>query len=292
MITFVERIACPLCGGKDFRVLIERGFDAPDMQVFFKEFYVGRAQVPKGRYALAECICGGVWQKNILNDAGMEALYGRWIDPSESFKKKTAAHWDLYRKYAREVQFIEKLFPKKVPCEINVLDFGAGWGMWLQMARAHGLKGMGVEIAADRILYAQTLGIELVPTLEDLSHGILFDFINAEQVFEHVADPRSEITALIAKLRPGGVMHIAVPNGEPDIIRARKGLWRPVKGATQPLEHVNAYTAKSLDSFLKHHGLVYVDDGSAAFRGRTAAFHSFMRKVRGPYTTSQYVRKT
>jgi len=40
-----------------------------------------------------------------------------------------------------------------------------------------------------------------------------FDFINVDQVFEHLPYPRATLANLTTKLRAGGVVRISVPNG-------------------------------------------------------------------------------
>lgn len=40
-----------------------------------------------------------------------------------------------------------------------------------------------------------------------------FDFINSEQVFEHLVEPRQALASLSRALRCGGLLRISVPNG-------------------------------------------------------------------------------
>lgn len=62
-----------------------------------------------------------------------------------------------------------------------------GWGDWFQMAQSFGCKAAGMELSEARVSHAQSRGVPAVEWQELASRR--FDFINTEQVFEHVTDP-------------------------------------------------------------------------------------------------------
>jgi hypothetical protein len=50
----------------------------------------------------------------------------------------------------------------------------------------------------------------------------------------------------VDKLRPGGLLHLAVPDGSGTEARFKKP-WTAGKDACHPLEHINTFTRKTLE---------------------------------------------
>lgn len=146
----------------------------------------------------------------------------------------------------------------KPPHEMEVLDFGMGWSEWLQMARAWGCRVTGMELSEERVRHARSLGIEIID-LDDAA-GRRFDFINTEQVFEHLVSPLDILERLGSLLKPGGLLKVSVPDGRkmPKVIDdlASGGQWSPERVmAIAPLEHVNCFTYDSIVAMGKAAGL-------------------------------------
>jgi trans-aconitate methyltransferase len=79
-----------------------------------------------------------------------------------------------------------------------------------------------------------------------------FDFINAEQIFEHLVEPREALARLHGALAPGGVIRINVPDGR----NIKRNLERPDWNSPEdspnslndvaPLQHLNSYNFDAL----------------------------------------------
>jgi SAM-dependent methyltransferase len=89
-----------------------------------------------------------------------------------------------------------------------------------------------------------------------------FDFINTEQVFEHLPSPGDDLRRLVQALRPNGVLKIGVPYDPqlrrkldcPDWIAAKNS---PASlNAVAPIEHLNHFEPASLDALCSQAGLV------------------------------------
>lgn len=271
-----ERKECPLCARDEKEILVDRAYTDSALQEYLHIFYEDRADVTiltDARYILARCeTCGFMWQTSVLGEVGMTALYGTWIDAQKSFDKKVRGRHGWFDRYSTEVVFMKMLFQNLSPKDIRVLDFGCGWGFWARMALAHGCAVTGLEVADDRITYMEKHGIKTTCSLTEL-HRKQFDFINAEQVFEHIENPKETIEQLAAFIAPGGFLHIAVPDGT----GFNKSSWGPEKGPTQPLEHINTFTPRTLAQLGAGAGLsVYC---SGAYAMATAAPIDFSRGV-------------
>ncbi|NJO07119.1 MAG: class I SAM-dependent methyltransferase, partial [Chloroflexaceae bacterium] len=243
----VERLTCAVCGATHSTTLLDHTFCDPPVWEFLESYYAGRVEpemLTGGRFTVSQCrVCGFIWQRYILDDAGMTALYEHWIDPRESLNKKVHANARLFLDYAHQMRLIAALFPDKAPDSIRLLDFGMGWGYWCQAAQAFGYRVVGQEFAQTRLDYARVHGVPVVCSLAELT-GQSFDVINAEQVFEHIPQPLATLEALAALLAPGGVIRIAVPNGSDIVRKLRATNWQASKDALHPLEHINCFTAR------------------------------------------------
>jgi 2-polyprenyl-6-hydroxyphenyl methylase/3-demethylubiquinone-9 3-methyltransferase len=99
----------------------------------------------------------------------------------------------------------------------SALDVGCGAGLLAEPLARLGAKVTAVDAAPELIEVArahaagQGLAIDYRATgVEDV--GDKFDLVTAMEVIEHVADPRSFIGSLAARLAPGGLMILSTPN--------------------------------------------------------------------------------
>lgn len=231
-------------------------FSEPEVADFLREYYENRIDIAvlgDAKYEVVRCVeCHFLWQKNVLNDRGITALYGDWISSDASKSKRADAAVNLLGAYAREVMSVARLV-KKEPSDMAVLDFGMGWGRWSLMAKAFGFQSYGVELSEERCAYARSLGIETI-TEEEIGED-RFDFINSEQTFEHIKDPRGTAERLACGLKRGGVLRIAVPDADKSLAHFTSKNWKARKDAFHPLEHINSFTHETLGFLGKTVGL-------------------------------------
>ena len=106
----------------------------------------------------------------------------------------------------------------------RLLDVGCGGGYFLRICSKLGAKVQGVEpskIAAEK---ARRQGLSVFNgMLDHFASAQRFDIITANQVLEHVPDPVFTLRKMKNLLAPGGMIWLAVPNG--DCVWARKLGW-------------------------------------------------------------------
>lgn len=253
---FDTRTACPGCGGARFMAIYEAAFDQPPIRGYLEWFYrpVGGVELEylKGAvYCLCECGgCGMIFQKQIPNEQLMKRLYERWIDP-EKVRAANEGHEGLayHVSHAEEVMRVIAWLGRP-PSSLSFLDFGMGWGHWALMAKAFGCDAYGSELSTERIQHARSQGIKVV-SWEEIPH-CRFDFINTEQVFEHIPKPLETLCHLKQSLKPGGVIKVSVPNTRHIGRKLRVMDWEARRGsrnsltAVAPLQHINCYRRSSL----------------------------------------------
>jgi SAM-dependent methyltransferase len=253
---FTERKSCPCCRSPKSRELYSSPFDAAPVKEYLEAFYAPQGGVEfqylqAACYVLAECQdCGLIFQRQILNDLLMAKLYGCWIDPAkvryqESLETGTARSAG----HAREIAGIIGLL-RRSPASLRLFDFGMGWGQWALMAKAFGCDSYGFELCSERIEAARFGGIKIVGWDEIPRQQ--FDFINTEQVLEHVPEPLETILHLKKALKPGGLLKISVPSAHNMARRLKRMDWQAPKWSryslnpVAPLEHINFFRSSSL----------------------------------------------
>jgi len=236
---------------------------------FLDSFYSPQGKIEfeylKGaNFILDECKnCRTIFQKEIPNEFLMNKLYEEWIDPVKVYNMSLKTD-DLimFSDYAQEIMMLIRYF-KKQPGELSFFDFGMGWGKWCNMAKAFGCESYGVELSKTRIEHAKSLGIKVL-NYDELSN-CRFDFINTEQVFEHISEPLQTLKFLKKSLKPTGLLKISVPN-DPDIKKKIKlGDWTASKNsknslnAVSPLEHINCFNRFAIIKMADMAGLELVE---------------------------------
>lgn len=242
-----------------------------------------------------ECTdCGLIFQGEVGTAALRERLYEQWIDPDLA--------WARHRKRAglrrslNQARTIASIIAQlqRPSADIAMLDFGMGWGDWCAMARGFGCRVTGVELSARRGAHAAALGIDVIAG-DALGEG-RFDFVNVFHVLEHVPDPFEVVSRIARSLARHGLVRIAVP--DVDHIRDRLAQLTAAStpefveslNAVAPLEHINAFDARSLTRMAARAGLqpatfAYLPpfDDRLAVAGSGTAFHQWIGRVLRPF---------
>ncbi len=104
----------------------------------------------------------------------------------------------------------------------TILDFGCGTGATL--SRLDAAKHIGIEIGEAASLIAQSAGIEVYKTLQELASASVDTAISFHAI-EHVENPLSILQELARVVKPGGKLRLVVPGENPH--DPRQALWFP-----------------------------------------------------------------
>jgi hypothetical protein len=264
---FENRTSCPACLNERSEVLLDIPYSDERISNYLKDFYTRQGKIDLAllittNYTLIKCLeCSLIYQKNIPNEALSGILYEEWIDPSIASEKSKTHDLPYYKKHINEIVDIVEYFNKK-PFELSFLDFGMGWSEWSRISLSLGIDTYGIELSQDRIQNALKYQIKVLD-YNNLPESF-FDFINTEQVFEHISNPFETLQDLTKSLKSGGVIKLSVPNGmhAERIIKLQK--WEEDKeevdsmNVVAPLEHINCFTTKSLLVLAEKNGLELV----------------------------------
>ena len=263
--TPLVRSACPVCGDRR----TTRYFSAPYAEGEVRDFLFGyykldelysqsawREKVGQVEYTLLQCrTCRALFQENCPDDAFATEIYAGWIGRSLA---GSAPHYPLhdYTHWISEAMtltdFVLKRMGKESPRDLRVLDFGMGHGLFARAMAACGCQVWGYDFAENRNMAANDEGGLKMIGLEGIA-AAKFDFINTEQVFEHLPEPHATGLLLAESLDDKGLLKISVPfnrwleKGELLIDWQAGRYARRSSMPLQPLEHLTYFRRPSLN---------------------------------------------
>jgi 2-polyprenyl-3-methyl-5-hydroxy-6-metoxy-1,4-benzoquinol methylase len=208
----ILRDKCPICNSTSSKSIFNRSFNEKFIKDYMNVAYQGNADIEfleDVNFEIVKCNgCNFSYQKYVLNEKRLNDLYNKWIDP------KLAQEWNedgdkisAKNSYIFILNFA-KNYLKKEPAKIKVLDFGAGFGNALILAKEMGFDSYAYEYSVERIKFLEGKGIK---TIDD-KNEMLFDFVIVNQVLEHITYPDEILKIIISKLDKNGLAYLDVPN--------------------------------------------------------------------------------
>lgn len=265
---FEERKRCPGCHENGSKTRFRSEFADGGIGKFVREYYhVDTGLLAARPYQLEECTsCSLVFQKFVGDDSLLSDLYTHWVDEPEDPERDI----DTYRadisaiRLSRDAHEIMAAasFTGTNLSDLKTLDYGMGWALWARISKALGCQSFGSDLSQPRMEFARRHGVAAVND-EEIS-GLTFDFINTEQVFEHVPEPLDLLCRLAKSLKHGGVIKLSLPSAERvDTLiglLADGGYAGDYKTIVQvqPLEHINSFKMKSIFEMASKAGLKVV----------------------------------
>lgn len=257
------RTSCPGCAGVQSAVLYSRPYRDDSIRHFLNLKFTpeGVSLFEDALYVLRKCgDCGLIYQEYVPDAESAFALYNTYLpcgDRECLVRNGPPSAAFLYM--VQELLLVQRLIGR-APGEVRMLDFGMGDGAWCAVAKAMGFKVEGVDLDETSVAKARADGVDAFP-LSDLP-GRTYDFINTEQVFEHLADPLSVLVELKAALGGQGVLKISVPCANRLERRLKTMDWSVPRShphflvPVTPGIHLNAFSWRSLLAMGAKAGLV------------------------------------
>lgn len=261
-LELVERTECPVCRCDAPDPFLALPYSRGPISEYLRSHYEARLdplRLGGWSYELVDCPgCTLVFQRWAPAPSALRELYGGMQDRDRE-RVSAVRGIDVRVRYSYDIERLIR-YSGRSPADVSVLDFGAGTGLWLDMAAAMGCRTEAVELSDAAARDLASTGHRVV-NLDELAAGS-YDYVEAEQVFEHLVDPGSVVAGLVEALRPGGILRISVPNGTGIRGRIHRGDWSAPKGTARslepvaPLEHLNCFNHRSLVELARGSGLV------------------------------------
>ena len=203
----ILRSQCPSCHSSDLSDVCSYPYSDNSLMAFLKSYY--RKFEPEflegACFMVRECNrCGLFFQQEVPNTQFVKVLYDKWLArPEEIAPLSTRITHELYAVSCHLRVRLDHL---------KVLDFGMGNGSWYRVAQALGCETYGHDLADSFMDSARLRGVRTLTWSEIGEHH--FDFINTDQVLEHLVDPYEALKQLSRALKRNGVLKVCVPNGK------------------------------------------------------------------------------
>jgi len=243
MASVVERESCPACGSRAVSTLRSISFDHPSLRAFVEAHFAGRLRARElaGRsHTIDRCdLCALGFHRHVLTRPALERLY-------EAARANERLGADVLARAERGLAGLRE--------GARLLDVGAGAGDVALVARERGMAVTAVEIAERKRKHLLERGIDAHGDARDLP-AASFDFARVDGVLEHAADPLALLAGVARSLAPNARVLVVVPDGRSAISAATREYWVPSDDALRPLEHVNAFSPRSLGVLARRAGL-------------------------------------
>jgi SAM-dependent methyltransferase len=244
----IQRLTCPVSGASA-EVIFSRPFSLPEMRAYTERCGL-TAQLADKPFEVRHCATSGLhFQTWVMDDSELAGLYSPAVGEQYFVDQigQQKLHW--FAHMTEEILVMRQMVAARIPV---VLDFGCNWGKWASMALAHGCEVYGVDVNRDAAVFCAGRGIKML-SQHELGRA-RFDFINVDQVMEHLAEPVRIARLLAGALKPGGFMKLGTPDNPalPHLLRAAQAsgsnavLDAKTLDSLYPLEHVNLFNHDSL----------------------------------------------
>ena len=229
------------------------------MQNFLTSYYKERINIKKlekFKFVLLECnICKTIFQEQIPDSNFSFELYEEIIDKDESLAKKEDFEKKNIIKLDYEIGLIKGLF-KKNNEEIKIMEFGAGWGFWLNYLKKNNFNVSAFEVSKARIDFMKNKKINVISDLLSVEEN--FDFIFSEQTFEHISNPRDTLFNLSKILKYDGYIFLRFPSSFLFNLKLNKS-YKPKNDCVHPLEHINLFRKESFEAMTSNSNLQIIN---------------------------------
>ncbi|MBK8465493.1 MAG: class I SAM-dependent methyltransferase [Chloracidobacterium sp.] len=167
--------------------------------------------------------------------------------------------------YGRSVGEDHEIALKHISPHDSVLEVGCNIGMFLELVAETTKDVVGLDFNPEAIEKAKLRGVTaLSESIENHAahHVCSYDVVCAFQVFEHLAQIGSMLTAMLSALRPGGKLIMSVPNNEPFFQRFSK--YDPLN---MPPHHAGLWNLAAFDRLANEFGMTLADHEYYGTRG-------------------------
>ena len=146
--------------------------------------------------------CDFVFSKKVPGPTELEKYYDTH-EPTSYFSPITVARYN---------ELLDQFEPFRRTGKI--LDIGAGYGFFLEVAKQRGWEVYGTELTEETVKACSEKGMNMfkgeLPNIE--FEDEMFDVIVMIEVIEHVNNPKTYVEHARRMLRKGGMLYLTTPN--------------------------------------------------------------------------------
>jgi len=226
--------SCPACGEVDTERVVRKAL----VTTLYECRGCGlRFRFPKDTLKRSEEFYQHAYQETVTTDCPLPAELEQLI--ATGFKESGRDFAD----------YIDVIRTQGLKQDDVILDYGSSWGYGSWQLKQAGYRVYSFEISAPRAEYARDyLDCLTLDSPESCPEKV--DLFFSAHVIEHLPNPNLIWEAARQTLKPGGLVVLFMPNGDPSRERMNARSYHQVWGKVHPL----LVSAKALNSMAKTHG--------------------------------------
>lgn len=207
--------------------------------------------------------CGMVYCENIWEDNTLRRVYVDAIDHTQNkdgillIKKRMS----LARIWTNILRTLKLLGREKLG-DLKVIDFGCGWGDFLDTVAGYGVNVMGYDLDSEKTELAKERGHKIVEDINELKSFGPVDVVVMLSVLEHLQDVKYSLKLVKDLLKRGGLFVFSVMDYRSIYIkrnvRRLKNNLPTITRNLNPVFHVNIYDYKSVRRTIKNNNFDFV----------------------------------
>jgi 2-polyprenyl-3-methyl-5-hydroxy-6-metoxy-1,4-benzoquinol methylase len=257
---------CPVCDGSEAEVIMrftpELLFEMNPNYSFevLKDAVRGKEEF----LTYSKCRnCGMVYCENIWDDNTLGKVYVDAIDHAKSkdgilLINKRASLARIWTNILRTL----KLSGKEKLGDLKIIDYGCGWGDFMDTANGYGVSVIGYDTDSKKTELAQERGHKIIEDIDELKSFGPVDVVVMFSVLEHLQDVKNSLNLVKELLKPEGLFVFSVMDYrsvyiKKNVNRLRKNLPALTKNFN-PVEHVNLYSYKAVMRTVKKYNFDFL----------------------------------
>ena len=159
---------------------------------------------------------------------GEEEQFSRKIPQKTLLKSKELIKNALTNLFPETYQWQLQEFYQPSEAGLTLLDFGCGSELFLNSARERGWNTIGIDFSPQSVEQVRAnghQGLLMSSQVWDEIEDESLDCVRMNHVLEHLYHPHENLQAIYAKMKPGGTLHIGVPNPYSITSRIFRSSW-------------------------------------------------------------------
>lgn len=257
--------SCPVCKGHSADVVMT--FSCEHLCTvnpsYIREVFEEAVKGLEDHLTYSKCRkCGMVYCENIWSDELLSRVYHDAIDHTLSQNKTLKIH----KRAGLALEWHNTLLALRdlgtdLANGIKLIDYGCGWGDFLDAATGHGVQIIGFELDPFKASFAKGRGHRVVDSKQELLDAGPVDVFVLNSVLEHLIDVDEVMQIAGQCLKPRGLLVIEVMDFRARYMRRNSTLLNrgmpALSKILNPIEHVNVFDYKSMRVLLRNHRFVF-----------------------------------
>jgi SAM-dependent methyltransferase len=228
-------------------------------------------------WILVQCEdCQLVFHERILNEEWNEIRFSEWMNANSILEFEARLGPQFSRSFERGKRHVEHILRiekltrnlRATSNPVRLLDFGCGFGSFLEACVHFGFNVAGVDRSTAR---RERANMKILSSLDDFQ-GETFHAVTLFETLEHLDHTADVLGQLSGFLPIGGILVLETPDAA-DVTDVRT---QHDYLMAHPLEHINCFTFGTLKSIAERHGFALITRGPAFV---TSEYHRAAKRL-------------